>query len=173
MARIFIGIRVPEDIARRIIRLQMELPSSLRMIPDPNLHVTLLPPWEETDIATVKQKLQSVHTRIRPFVLSFAKVLPGPNAKNPRLLWTQSMHPPKSIFILKKKLEKALGQKPEKRVFFPHITVARFDKNTHEDYRDIAKDISWEFEVDSFVLYQSHLTPKGAEYEVLGEYQIL
>jgi 2'-5' RNA ligase len=58
------------------------------------------------------------------------------------------------------------------RDFKMHITLARF-KNTTLMSPLILRggdNIDWRMQVSSFVLYQSHLSPVGADYEVLEEF---
>jgi 2'-5' RNA ligase len=60
---------------------------------------------------------------------------------------------------------------PEKREFTPHLTLARL--NPPRDIREFAPEIvgmeipSADFEVQTLVLYRSHLSPHGATYEPL------
>jgi 2'-5' RNA ligase len=57
---------------------------------------------------------------------------------------------------------------PEKRPFWPHVTVARVRRGS----RDVAP-LALPLDVDAFeasevVLYRSHLSPRGARYEALA-----
>jgi 2'-5' RNA ligase len=66
---------------------------------------------------------------------------------------------------------------PEKRGFTPHMTVARF--NPPQPFREHADALGRTelrtdpFAVDRLILYRSHLSPKGAEYEPLHEFPFL
>jgi len=65
---------------------------------------------------------------------------------------------------------------PEKRELTPHLTLARI--NPPRNIREFAPELvglsvaSREFPVDSLVLYQSHLSPRGATYEVLERFPL-
>ena len=61
-----------------------------------------------------------------------------------------------------------LGFAPEKRAFTPHLTLARL--KSPGDARPFLDEVSFSshaWPVSEFHLYRSHLSPKGARYEIL------
>ncbi|MBN1150693.1 RNA 2',3'-cyclic phosphodiesterase [candidate division WOR-3 bacterium] len=69
------------------------------------------------------------------------------------------------------KLEEELGEagiEKDKRRYFPHVTLARFKgKPDQMKFRELTDDV---FEINSFVLYSSVLTPGGAVYKELDRF---
>jgi 2'-5' RNA ligase len=57
---------------------------------------------------------------------------------------------------------------PEKRPFWPHVTVARVRRGSREVAPLAEPPPSEEFEASEVVVYRSHLSPRGARYEALG-----
>jgi 2'-5' RNA ligase len=86
-------------------------------------------------------------------------------------LWA-GVEPRAPVTALAAKVERAcvtVGLEPERRAFHPHITLARWKgRRTREvagfleRTRGLASD---PFEVDEFVLFESHLSRHGAHYE--------
>ena len=52
-----------------------------------------------------------------------------------------------------------------------HLTVARFHPGSYRDFpvQYLMDQVSWTWDVASVALFESHLEPSGAEYEVLSE----
>src|ERR687891_183538 len=83
-----------------------------------------------------------------------------------------------SLPALAKALDAALEEEfpPEKRAFAAHLTVARFDpptdlSGTAEEMEGFRVDAR-PFRVSKLLLYQSHLSPRGARYEVLEAFPL-
>lgn len=107
----------------------------------------------------------------KPFLVKFNRIVPGPTLTRPRLIWIEGKAS-KQAGMLKKELEQLLKVKAEKRAFVPHITIARTkpkDKNSLCG-GCIAEPVSWSIQIASFSLLASHLSPKGASYEVLATF---
>lgn len=65
-------------------------------------------------------------------------------------------------------LERDRLYRPEKRPFWPHITVARVKRGERRVPRLDAPDLPSEpFAAARLTLYRSHLSPRGARYEAL------
>jgi RNA 2',3'-cyclic 3'-phosphodiesterase len=62
----------------------------------------------------------------------------------------------------------ALGlYEPEKRPFWPHVTLARVRKGGRVGRLDVAEPPSEPWAAEAVTLYRSRLSPKGARYEPL------
>jgi len=63
---------------------------AMRWLSGKNLHVTLVPPWEE-EPARVPEVLTHLREAVgvlrEPLVLSFSRVRFGPDPRRPRLIW--------------------------------------------------------------------------------------
>jgi 2'-5' RNA ligase len=95
----------------------------------------------------------------------------------PTTLWA-GIAPAEPVRTLHNKVDQAmarLGLEPEHRAFHPHITVARLGRGSGPVDAFLAKSgsvTSLPFHVDSIGLYESRLTPDGAQYEELESYKL-
>ncbi len=124
-----------------------------------------------SDIADSLSKIKG-----KPFSLSLSQVGTFPSSKSPRVLWT-GVDKNEELMRLQKKIESQLnrlGVKGDKRKFTPHITLGRIktDKPGRIGNFLVLNNLykSQAFEVESFQLFSSVLTPKGAIYRVETEY---
>lgn len=183
--RVFVGIKLSEELVGRILewikRFQESsskyqtnsknqiLNTQIRFIEPKNLHITLVPPWETDDWQIESQKLKVV--KFQPFEIRFERMEFGPDQNRPRMIWA-SGSAGEEIKELKKLIEIGLGKTAESREFRLHCTLARLktaDKSARYNTR-LPQSIDWRQEVASFVLYQSHLLPQGADYKALAEF---
>ena len=175
MKRIFIGIKVNDALADEIISWQERYKKkfNIRWISKDNLHLTLIPPWYEKDVEGVIEKINNLNFKLPPFEMRLDKITLGPTLRSPRLIWAEG-HTPPSIFKLKGIIEQAIGIIPQKRRFKFHITLGRFGKERLWILVPAIKRdrISWKMKVSSFHLFESKLSPVGANYIVLKEFKL-
>ena len=169
--RIFVGIIISEKLQEEILSWQKRhcrLP--VRWILPPNLHITLMPPWYESDLDPIKDKLKSLTGKFSSFSVEFHAVTFGPDPKHPRLIWAEGPYNRK-LADIKDKLASSLKQPAELRSFQPHLTLARFRPQTFSSFRvkQLNEKISWKEEVKAISLVESHLTPAGATYNQIVE----
>ena len=76
-------------------------------------------------------------------------------------------------------MERALqqaGLEPERRVFAPHITLARWNRRNAEAVEAFLRrnsDLHSEpFAADRFILFESKLSRHGAHYEEIAEFNL-
>jgi 2'-5' RNA ligase len=168
--RLFIGIKIAPEIAEQLARLALPLKSfSVRLVPPADLHITLVPPWNESDVVETVEKLRVAVRDCQAFSLIFDRVAYGPNQRRPRLLWVECRATP-PIARLKKVLLQAFGHANEKdRPFLPHVTLARMPREGRMIARRHPVDLQLSFTqiVDTVELFRS--PQKGAEgYDVLA-----
>lgn len=151
-----------------------------RWVRPENWHVTLKflgRTWPRL-VDSVHEASGEAAAGIRPFDLSLGELGAFPRASRARVLWVGLEDPENSMAALAKALDEALSDDfpPEKRGFTPHLTVARFDPPT--DLSEAASELEGfriearPFRVSKLLLYQSHLSPRGARYEVLEEFPL-
>jgi len=176
--RIFIGIPASEEIKQKAgLFHQAHLDLPVRWIKPRNLHITLVPPWAIDSAQDLEQIINSLKgsSAVEPFRVSFNRIEFGPNNKNPRLIWASGAAT-KEILDLRLKIYDCLKQTPDSRLFRLHMTLARVPSagsDIGEWTRTIREgNIDWTMKVDRFVLYESHLSPEGAEYEVVSEFKL-
>lgn len=180
--RAFIGIGLPPEcrraIAEAISPLRAKRPP-VSWTPEQNLHMTLkflgeIPPERAPEIAS----LLAVTARyFRPF--EFAVEEPGgfPTLHDPRILWVGIREPLELVGKLQENMENVLsgaGFPREGRPFHPHITVGRVRDRLPPGWgEEYAKALSGKpFGVvvaGSLHLYESRLSPGGANYRVLRD----
>lgn len=165
------AMRVSRNLQRAIVAWQKpfsRLP--VRWIAEGNLHITLIPPWYTADIDKTIALLQMVAGRTI-FTATFTEISFGPDPKRPRLVWATG-ETPQELPGLKKRLEKTLRRKPERRPFIFHLTLGRFRKieGSTPTIQTFCSDVSWRETFSSFVLMESHLSKRGATYTTIATF---
>lgn len=162
-ARVFVGIRVAPDIALQLAELAatLQLPS-VRLIPPTDIHLTLVPPWNETSIPDAIAKLSHLTSGFQKFWLEFEHVCYGPQRRRPRLLWAECARSDE-LDHLRAALMEAHGQSDD-RPFRPHVTLARIRGKTASIAREHPMDqrLSLKQRVETVELFQS--PPPGERF---------
>lgn len=175
MRRLFVGIGISPGLQGQIGEWEQGFTKKIpaRWVAPRNLHITLVPPWYAEAVDDVSALLKG-KIDIPPFDLRFLSVLFGPNPRAPRLVWAQGRASGEMVH-LKAALEKRLGIKSEKRPLLLHLTLARFRPEQFSSFplKQLHERIEWKMRAESFRLYESHLTPEGAEYETLAEFDLV
>jgi RNA 2',3'-cyclic 3'-phosphodiesterase len=173
MKRIFIALPISPELKEKVKRCSSSYADfPVRWIASKNLHVTIIPPWQEQDIEPIKQKLNQITGQVPPFTLNFHQISLGPISKQPRLIWASGPTPPE-LMKLKQTLEAILELREEERPFKTHVTLARFRPQDfhHFPSKKLNETVDWQQTVNTIVLMESRLSPGGADYEVLAEFQ--
>jgi 2'-5' RNA ligase len=178
--RLFIAADVPDRVkaglAAAVGPFRERIPGA-RWTRSDGWHVTLKflgATWPRL-IETVREVVAVSARAAVPFTSTLTEVGVFPSPGRARVVWAGLADPEQRFGALAGALEEALADDftPEKRAFTPHLTLARL--NPPRDVREFAPDLvgtsvaSEAFSVDRLVLYQSHLSPKGASYEALLE----
>ncbi len=169
MKRIFIAIKISLEIQKKADEWKAGLRAlPVRWIPEENLHITLIPPWEEENIEEIISKAEKIRGKINPFAIEFQKITYGPNSNNPRLIWACG-DAVKNLVRLKNEIAKLLGAEQSNREFKPHLTLARFRPENYFNFpiKNLNEHISWKEKVGSICLMESILKSEGAEYKIL------
>jgi len=173
--RAFIAIDLPEPI-RAALRQQQ---ATFRAIcPDgrwtrpEGIHLTLkflgeISGQQVTQVTGALQELEPVE----PFSVEVKGFGFFPDARRPRVFWAGVMAP-SNLAALAEQVERAMekvGFAPENRAFTPHLTVARFkvprpQPALQSHVERLGTPSLGQFEVSEFFLFESKLSPQGAEY---------
>ena len=167
-ARIFVTLKIAPDIADELAQIARGLqPFQVRLVASADIHLTLVPPWNEVSIPAAIEKLRRVADRFYPFALAFQHVGYGPEPRRPRLLWAECAAGP-DIAELRAVLLLTFGQTDD-RPFRPHVTLARLRGNGAVIARKllIDRDLVLTQRVESVELMQSPL-PGGSGYKVVA-----
>jgi RNA 2',3'-cyclic 3'-phosphodiesterase len=165
--RVFVGLKITPEIAQELAKLAYPLKGEgVRLVAGSDIHLTLVPPWNESGLTEAAEKLRKAVCCFGYFVLTFEHLRYGPTARHPHLLWAECVAS-KELIALRAALLAAFGQ-VETRPFRPHVTLARIPNNGRVIARKNPLDQSLLFaqHVTSVELFQS--PPKGP-----GGYQIL
>ena len=176
MHRLFVAIRPPEPIRDRLLDLTDGVRGA-RWVEEEHLHLTLrfIGEVDRHGAEDVAAALGGVH---HP---RFALALSGLGSFDRRggtsVLWA-GVTPQAPLKALHKKIDQALervGIPPDRRVYHPHITLARIrrDGGSIAPLIDSAGSLaSAPFPVAEFRLYESELTADGPIYTVAGRYAL-
>lgn len=177
MLRLFIGLDLPSSVKQELAAMASGV-AEARWIAPENLHLTLrfIGDMEEGEAEELDILLQSV--KAPSFSLALSGVGCFESRGRVRQIWAGVAKEP-ALESLHKKIEQALigsGLKPEGRKFTPHVTLARLKgapAMSAKSYLEYHAAFQTEvFEVNYFTLYQSHLSHKGATYQVLADYPL-
>jgi 2'-5' RNA ligase len=167
-ARVFVGLKLAAEAAGELAELARPLERcGVRLVPRSDIHLTLVPPWNEPDIADAVETLRAAISAFGSFSLTFARVGYGPTLDHPRLLWVDCVAS-QELKDLRTALMAAYGQS-ESRPFQPHVTLARIPRSGRAIARQNPMDqaLSLAQCVTSVELFQS--PPKGQSgYQVLA-----
>lgn len=154
--RVFVGIKVAPEIADELACIAQALvPFGVRPVPAADIHLTLVPPWNEVAPAHAVDRMRVASSDVRPFALVFMQVGYGPDPRRPRYLWADC-----AASVELKRLRLALlgvfGQ-GEPRPFRPHVTLARLRDKARMIARKcrIDRGLSLTQQVRSVELFQS------------------
>ncbi|OGM05575.1 2'-5' RNA ligase [Candidatus Woesebacteria bacterium RIFCSPHIGHO2_01_FULL_39_32] len=174
--RVFIGIPASSLLKKEILNWQKFYLNGYRVrrIEPQNLHITLIPPWYEQNLDDVIKKLVSFKKLAKPFPILFSKVELGPKGQKKRLVWLHS-ETPRQLTNLQVELYDVFKYKfkyKQERQFITHLTIMRWNPKKMKVNKQHFPEISWKMAVDRICLYESKLTPKGAQYDILSEHKL-
>ncbi|HEX7245191.1 MAG TPA: RNA 2',3'-cyclic phosphodiesterase [Solirubrobacterales bacterium] len=184
-ARLFVALDLPEEMREGIVtwgRRELRDPA-LRVVRPESLHVTLaflgyLPEKEIGGLGEIVEGLSALAPEIQ-----LGEPVAKPSGRRPRL-FALPVDSPGAIALqaeAEKKLVAARLYKPEKRPFWPHVTVARVKPEGRGSKRSrhverlpgrLPKDLLQPARAVRTRLYRSELKPSGAEYLPLAQVKL-
>jgi 2'-5' RNA ligase len=176
MHRLFVAIRPPEKVRDLLIDAMDDSPD-FRWQDEEQLHLTLRFVGEvdrplAEDLAAALAAIHAPAFELRISGVGRFK------QRSSGALWA-GVEPRAPLAALAAKIERAClsaGLDPERRAFHPHVTLARWKgRRTREvaDFLDRRRGlVSAPFDVESFTLFESHLSRHGAHYEAVADYQL-
>jgi RNA 2',3'-cyclic 3'-phosphodiesterase len=178
--RLFIAADVPDrvkaDVAAAVAPYAERIPAA-RWTRSDGWHVTLKflgATWPRL-MEAVRDAVRTAAGRTQAFETRLTQMGVFPTPGRTRVVWVGLEDAEGRFPALVKSLDDLLAENfgAEKRAFTPHLTLARM--NPPRNIREFIPDLvgtqvsSDPFTIDRLVLYQSHLSPKGATYEPLLE----
>ena len=171
-ARIFVALRIAPRIADRFAQIARALEKlPVRLVAPADIHLTLVPPWNEVSIPDAIEKLRGVADKCAAFTLEFRRIGYGAEPRRPRFLWVECAAG-RDIAELRSALLLEFGQTDE-RSFRPHVTLARLRGNGAAIARKhpIGQDLSLTQQIDCVELMQSP-APGERGYRVLASLRL-
>lgn len=179
--RTFVAIELPEEIrgvlAAEQARFQ-DAAADARWTRPEGIHLTLkfLGEVPENQVARVERALREIG-RFEPFKVQVKGFGFFPEAVRPHVFWAGVDAPPQ-LAQLASRVERVLaplGFAPEKRAFSPHLTLVRFkiprrQPKLQELLAGQGDVVLGDFEVSEFFLWESKLTPQGAQYQKVARF---
>lgn len=184
-ARLFIALDLPEGVREGVVawgRRELRDPA-LRPVAPESLHITLaflgyLPEKEIGRLEKIVEGLRSPAPEIR-----LGDPVARPPGRHPRL-FALPVESPGAVELqaeLQERLVSARLYEPEKRPFWPHVTVARVKSEGRGSKRPrqvarrpggLPKDLLQATRAVRTRLYRSELKPSGAEYHPLAQVEL-
>jgi RNA 2',3'-cyclic 3'-phosphodiesterase len=169
--RVFVGLKIVPEIAGQLTQFAAALEAFARPVAPEDIHITLVPPWNEISIPDAIDKLGRVAARFGAFPLRFFHVGYGPQPRRPRLLWAECAADAE-ISALHTSLLQTFGQ-TDKQPFRPHVTLARIRADAPAIARKhpVDQPLSLVQHIESIELFQS--PPPGERgYRVLASLRL-
>jgi 2'-5' RNA ligase len=184
--RTFIAIELDVPLKDKLTALVRELAPlapKIRWVHQPaGMHLTLKFLGETSDekATAVSRTLETIAARSPRFIIRLRGLGTFPPGRSlPRVIWAGVLGGP-PLTALQKDIEQAaaaLGYEPEHREFHPHLTLGRVKfpgrleglLQQMEKYRE--QDFG-EMTVVRLTFFRSVLLPGGAEYSILGEFNL-
>ncbi len=178
MYRLFTAVDLPPEVAGRLAAMGFGLPGA-RWVPEEQLHLTLrfIGEVDGGRFKEIHAALDDV--RAEAFSLRLQGFGCFPPRGPARILWV-GVEPTAPVAALYRKVENVLVRQglaePEKRKFFPHVTIARLQGVPPAKLGNFLAGnnlySSETFTVNQFHLYSSQLTNKGASHYLEASYDL-
>jgi RNA 2',3'-cyclic 3'-phosphodiesterase len=185
-ARLFVALDLPQDVRAGLVDWQRTALSdpALRVVRPEALHMTLvfLGYQNEKDVKAIAKAAFDVNAHA-PAVELAREPVGVPQGKRPRLIALAANSD--ETVALQKQVEERLVEadfyEPEKRAFWPHLTVARVKPEApgsrkpaliRTEPHPLPEHMFRFFRPARLVLFKSHLRRSGAEYEALAELEL-
>jgi 2'-5' RNA ligase len=185
-ARLFVALDLPQDVRAGLVDWQRTALAdpALRMVRPDALHMTLvfLGYQAQRDVRKIAKAAFEVEAQA-PAVELAAEPVGVPAGKRPRLIALAANS--QQTVALQKQIEERLVAagfyEPEKRPFWPHLTVARVRPEAPKSRKPallraqphpLPEHMFRFFRPTRLVLFKSHLRRTGAEYEAMAELEL-
>jgi 2'-5' RNA ligase len=177
--RTFVAVPLPAECRKVLEEIQSRLRSSgadVRWVAPSSIHITLkfLGEIDPALVPRLAEALRSESAMQTKFSLRLQGLGGFPNLGSPRVIWCGLEGEVRQLQQLQARVEQAcasLGFAPEGRGFQPHLTLGRVQgkRNLQHllDYIRMGFAEVCAIQVDTYHVYKSTLSPRGAIYGVL------
>ncbi|MFQ5723639.1 MAG: RNA 2',3'-cyclic phosphodiesterase [Terriglobia bacterium] len=173
--RLFVALDLPpplREALQELVRQLQRAAADVRWVRPEGMHLTLkfIGEVPEEKLPLIQEALGEVASPA-PAELDFRSLGYFPNERRPRVLWV-GVQASNNLAPLAAQIEAALeplGIPRERRAYAPHLTLGRFKspKRLARLQEEVGRLREKEFgrvRVEEFALYQSRLSPGGAQY---------
>lgn len=175
--RLFIAIDLPLELKKALVKLRRDLPGA-RWVPTAQIHLTLafLGEVEEARVEQLRAELARIHRP--PFPLTLTGMGCFPSWQQPRVLWVGLLSQPQLLALVAavQNALRACDLPQDERPFSAHITLARLKRPVGREVAEFLAqplpDPLPSLPVREFILFQSRLTPHGAEHLPLSSFSL-
>ncbi len=185
--RLFAACPLEKHIIKSLEKLQDNLKAEsenekIKWMDPANIHLTLKFLGEvegETKLSAVKNSIRSAVASFSPYeiIIKGGGVFPSP--EYPSVLWVGCCDISDYTVKIKKNIDVSLkdtGFKEEKRSFTPHLTIGRikYRRGRNRAAEKLLKSDIYigRMSINRVNLYQSRLSPYGAEYSIVEKFNI-
>ena len=177
MPRLFAAIALSPETRSELSRLTCGLPGA-RWIDQANMHLTIrfIGEVDGNRALDVASFLQTVS--IPKFDLTISGIGLFGDKKRPKVIWA-GVQPCAELMRLNQKLEiglQRMGFAPDSRKYHPHVTLAKLKNTTTHDARLFCENHAFfrlpTQSVNGFVLFESHLSSHGSQYDAIAHYAL-
>jgi RNA 2',3'-cyclic 3'-phosphodiesterase len=186
--RLFIAIDIDKKIRDALSRLQQKLKTGVdikkgdvKWVEPDNIHLTLkfLGEVKDEKVADICNIVKDIADKYKSFDLDIEQ-LGCFGGRIARVIWVGTGTGSDNLIRLAKDIDDHLalaGWGEEEKEFAGHLTICRIKNQKAgaklaaicEDYKDFKAGV---ISVDSVLVYQSQLTPRGPIYSVVGNYKL-
>jgi 2'-5' RNA ligase len=175
-----VALDLPEDVRREVATWRDQIVAErddLRPVAETALHVTLafLGYRPEKEIGAIAEAITAASAGSEAPLLAPVAVKPIP-PRRPRLFALDLEDPDGACARVQQAVSDALEDgrfyKPEKRPFWPHVTLARVKRDRRADPLPPDPPPLEAFRAPEVTLYRSILRPQGAQYDPLARYAL-
>lgn len=194
--RSFIALELPPSARAALAGVQQRLRATasrrglpiegcLKWVEPEGIHLTLvfLGNVDADLIATLAEFIDTAGAGQRAPWLSLTSLGAFPNPRQPRVLWSGLAGDVEQVGELQRRVQDSLtplGFVPERRPFFPHLTLARVRERATPAERKVVADLlaagatvpEVRFAAEHLRLMKSTLRPTGARYEALHTFSL-
>lgn len=173
MARLFVGIFVPDEVKESILDVQNsvgKMPMRAKLVEPENLHMTLtfLGDIPDEKIGEISEKLDGVCSAYKSFTAKIGGVMLIPNESYIRVVALDVKSNNDALENLRKEIVRGVGGDSHP----VHLTIARVREVTNKNFvGENLRPMKLEkfFSVSSVHLIKSKITKRGPTYESVHE----
>ena len=184
--RAFIAIQLPPGIKDALAGLQRKLKTKeiqISWVKPQNLHLTLkfLGNIQPVKLIEIEATLEGIIKNSAGFRIQLETLGAFPSVRAGRIIWVGARRVAPELKTLAGLIETGLektGIPKEKRAFSAHITIGRIKRippgfnlqDIFDKAGNLPGALGWELNCQKVVLYESRLSPGGADYREIKEF---